>query len=62
MNEFVATVTEAVNLASLVRHVVALFEEARQGLESLAYPIDVAISASPEPTQLEVGDTLSRLG
>ena len=47
MNEFVATVTEAVNLASLVRHVVALFEEARQGLESLAYPIDVAISASP---------------
>jgi hypothetical protein len=35
------------NLASLVRHVVALFEEARQGLESLAYPRAVPISASP---------------
>ena len=53
MNEFVATVTEAVNLASLVRHVVALFEEARQGLESLAYPIDVAISASPSQLSLK---------
>jgi hypothetical protein len=35
------------DLASIARRVVAFFEEARQGLECLPYPMAVAILARP---------------